>query len=265
MTEQRKLIDEVLNETTALRQSASARYESDKKSHPELKGETARLEEEQKLLKLELHDSAEWYAPHQLSKLVKEYEDSDGALPDQLDWLTCTGLHRRSRMVRRKSLSTTQLHPPTRTRKIARKAADDRIKYWKDFLSTFSFGTLETAEVNSLAPEFDAGDPLQVVARSARFDAMTILRNMHQRDPDKQDIVQELIKQELFFVKRIADKIYAEQQASMMAFYGYLKNRGFGEKDLKGRSQRDIRCPIYGTILGRLWHGPYHCLERTQR
>ena len=249
-SEQRKLIDEVLNETQALHQSASTRYESAKESHPELKGEIDRLTEEQKLLKLELYDSAEWYAPHQLTKLVKEYEDSDGALPDQLDWLRVRAFIGEAEWLEEKVYL--QLNAPTyQDPKIARKAADDRIKYWKDFLSTFSLGALETAEVNTLDPEYDPGDPLQVVARSARFDAMTILRSMHQRDPEKQDIVQALIKQELFFVQRIADKIDAEQQASMMAFYGYLKNRGFGEKDLKD----DPNATFDALFMEQFWAG----------
>ncbi|MBE9486540.1 MAG: hypothetical protein IMY82_05170, partial [Chloroflexi bacterium] len=274
-SEQRKLIDEALNATKDLHRSASARFEKSQEKYPELKGEVDRVEEEQRLLKVELYDAAEWYAPHQLTKLVKEYEDREGILPEYLQWIYVRALIGEAEWLEEK-VYLQRNSPSYQDPKAVRKQAEDDIEYYRqlleltkpiyDVMSDVGLikenrgfdGKVQSRRNRSSRPSrgfttepVDPGDPIQVLARSARFDAMVVLRDMHQRMPDKQDILQELLQQELFFVQRIADKINAEQRASMMAFYGYLKERGFGQKDL----QDDPNATLDPLFLEQLWAG----------
>ena len=273
--EQKTLLEKALNETQDLFTSASTQFETAKETHPELQNEVDRVEEEQRLLKLELYDSAEWYAPHELTKHIKQYEAREGSLPEHLNLLHVRALIGEAEWLEEKvymQRNSPSYQDPT----AVRQQAQDNIDYWRQLLemtkptydAMVDVGVLGARSGNEeefqarrsrqvrasrglTSESVDPGDPLQVVARSARFDAMMILRGMHQQMPDNQDILQELLQQELFFIQRIADKINEEQRASMMAFYGYLKERGFGKKDLKD----DPEVTLDPLFLEQLWAG----------
>ena len=246
---QQQLIDEALNATKELHTLASTRFEKSKETYPELKGEVDRVDEEHRLLILELYDAAEWYAPQQLTKLIKQFQAKEGSLPDHLKWLHVRALLGEAEWLEEKVFMQRNA-PNYEDPKSARQQAEANISYWRDLLSVTTLGRSEQAQ-GVVTDQTDPGDPIQVVARSARFDAMTILREMHQQMPDKQDIFQALLQQERFFVQRIADKINEEQRASMTAFYGYLKARGFGQSDLKD----DPNVIFDSLFFEQLWAG----------
>ncbi|MGD9851982.1 MAG: hypothetical protein AB7T38_11990 [Nitrospirales bacterium] len=246
---QQQLIDEALKATLELHTLASTRFNKSQETYPELKGEVDRLDEEHRLLILELYDAAEWYAPHQLTKLIKQFQAREGSLPEHLKWLHVRALIGEAEWLEEKVFMQRNA-PNYEDPKAARYQAEANIAYWRDLLSVTTLGRSEQAQ-GVVTDQTDPGDPIQVVARSARFDAMTILREMHQQMPDKQDIFQALLQQEFFFVQRIADKIDAEQRASMTAFYGYLKARGFGQKDLKD----DPNITFDSLLFEQLWAG----------
>jgi hypothetical protein len=243
---QQRHVDEMLAEMEALVASAEAQLGKSNASNKEtVQFEVDRAKDTAAIAKLDLYDSAGWYEPNELPRLVQELGITSAAAPAIAD------------LYRAKSL-------------LGQAEALER-RAWLQEISPQVTRTDEPKPPETPAPLREP-IPIPVApvgatesqARAMRTEAMQILRGLLKADADHVDAGALLVKEELELLRRILVKLDRERHLSLDQMGAYLSNRGYDVKEPKdwpGKTFEVVKVffgtgPItLSTALGRLPEG----------
>lgn len=237
--QQEDLVQRLGGQLDALLSAARAQVAESGDQRPLAMAELARLEEEQAVLPLFLHDYAAWYAPDELPRLI-----SDFRLRETLDPGIENLLLAKAKVADAEDLE--------------RRAFIERLRPVPDNYQRLLF-TLATiqgdplgylggrTQVDEILRQVTTADVLQTTAQTQRLDAIALLREVLHADPDDAAARALLLGQEQYWLKRIAQKLERQADMAQGAFAAYLSTRGFDPADRAGW------WPWMKDYLGAVW------------
>ena len=216
---QKTLINRTLKAGASLISSTKAQQEKSKDKRPALDKELTRLEQQQNLLPLFLYDYAGWHAPDQLPRLIKDFVAKE-PLDRDLEFL----LKSKAKVGDAQDLE--------------RQAFFERLKPSMDNKqrALFARATIKgdplgylagKKSVNNILKTVTVADVYQTTSQTQRLDAIALLREILRTNKNHPEAKALLLSQELYWLKRIAQKLQGQSEMAMSAFSQYLKNRGF--------------------------------------
>ncbi len=222
---QENLINKTIAQHKKIITRAKAQQKKSQKKRPALTHEVERLQDEHKLLPLFLYDYAAWYAPDKLPRVIKELTEKE-SFDTHLSYL----LQAKAKVADAQELEKEafiERLKPTKKNKLRILLARATIK--GDPLGYLAGRT----QVNEILKEVTYADVLQTTSQTQRLDAIALLRELlrTRTDPVAKAL---LIEQELYWLKRIAQKLEGQSEMAMSAFATYLANRGFDPVEREG-------------------------------
>ncbi len=236
---QEQLVDAAVASLAGIVDRARAQAARSGDRRPRLAPELERLEDEQRLLPLYLYDYAAWHAPDELPRLISGLS-ADGGIERDLGNLL---------LAKSKIADAEELE---------RRAFAERLRPDADGLQQilFALATIQgdplgylagRTEVAEILRGVSIAEVLQTTAQTQRLDAIALLRDILHADPDNAPARALAIEQELYWLKRIAQKLDGQAAKARSAFSLYLANRGFDPEGGNGW------WPWMQDYLGAVW------------
>lgn len=223
---QENLINKIIGMHEDVLSRAGIQLKKSGKNHSVLIGEVARLKEEHKLLPLFLYDYAAWYSPDQLPELIKDFIAKE-SLDQNLEYLlTAKAKIADARKLERKAFAE-RLRPSS--------INNQRMLFAMATIKGDPLGYLAgRSRVNDILKTVTVADVYQMTAQTQRLDAIALLRKILRTSKNDNEAKSLLIEQEVYWLKRIAQKLEGQSAMATSAFSLYLANRGFDPVDRQG-------------------------------
>lgn len=216
---QKKLIDHTIKSHGKLVTQAKAQSKKSDDKRLTLISEIERLESSHKTLPLFLYDYAAWYAPDQLPQLIKDFIAKEPLDRDLEFLLRAKAKVGDAEELERKAFAE-RLRPSYDNRQ--------RLLFARATIKGDPLGYLAArASVNAILTTVTTADVYQMTSQTQRLDAIALLREILRTNRHHSEAKALLLQQELYWLKRIAQKIEGQSAMAMSAFSMYLANRGF--------------------------------------
>ncbi len=216
---QKDLIDKIIKQQTSIYSRAEAQNKKSGSARPALVNEMKRLDQEHMLLPLFMYDYAAWHEQDQLPRLIKDLTGKN-RLDKTLELLLTAKAKIADATVLEQKAFTERLRPgPTNKQRLL----FERATIKGDPLGYLA-GRTRTQDILKTVTQADV---YQTTSQTQRLDAIVLLRNILRNNPGDTQARSLLAQQELYWLKRISQKIEGQSKMAMSAFSTYLVNRGF--------------------------------------
>ncbi|MCP4290853.1 MAG: hypothetical protein GY780_03345, partial [bacterium] len=216
---QKDLIDKIIKQHTSIYSRAEAQNKKSGSARPALVNEMKRLDQEHMLLPLFMYDYAAWHEQDQLPRLIKDLTGKN-RLDKTLELLLTAKAKIADATVLEQKAFTERLRPgPTNKQRLL----FERATIKGDPLGYLA-GRTRTQDILKTVTQADV---YQTTSQTQRLDAIVLLRNILRNNPGDTQARSLLAQQELYWLKRISQKIEGQSKMAMSAFSTYLVNRGF--------------------------------------
>jgi hypothetical protein len=236
---QKAAINAILKTHANLITRAKAQLEKSENKRPALAKEVSRLEEFQKLLPLFLYDYAAWYSPDQLPRLLNDFIAKEPLDRDLEFLLRAKAKVADAEELERKAFAE-RLRPSAENKQ--------RMLFARATIKGDPLGYLAgRTTVTDILKTVTTADVYQTTSQTQRLDAIALMREILRTNPNHPEAKALVLQQELYWLKRIAQKLEGQSEMAMSAFSLYLKNRGFDP------IQREGWWPWLKDYAGAVW------------
>ena len=222
---QKDLIDKTIQQQAEIFSRAQAQHKKSGEKRPALTAEILRLADERKLLPLFLYDYAALNAPDQLPRVIKELMEKEPVDKQLANLLLAKAKIADAENLEKEAFL--EKLKPTLTNK-------QRLLFLRATIKGDPLGYLAgRTGVNAILKEVTIADVLQTTSQTQRLDAIALLRELL-RTGQNSVAKAMLVQQEIYWVKRIAQKLEGQSEMALSAFSAYLSSRGFDPVDRIG-------------------------------